>query len=242
MALEAFTLFDYLPAELRLEIWRHSCHARVVEVRYSQEQDRCLTTTKPPVVLHVCREARYEGLKLYVKAFMTPTHHDNPIYFSPTMDILYVPRCGNMGYGDTARDFGLYVRDTIEHIHSLAIDHVKPEIRRPWETYNKYCLLRNFPYLREAFLILALDPQDSEHPYRNGEIELVDPRGDQREVMRLMDNVRQSFTYEVGPACFGPPLGKSDGSDESFDPSLELVPKTITTHPWESRPAFVSCV
>ncbi|KAK3312419.1 hypothetical protein B0H66DRAFT_398619 [Apodospora peruviana] len=264
----SFALFGFLPAELRLEIWRQSCRSRVVEVRYSAEQDRCLTTTKPPVLLQVCRESRYEALsRLYTKAFGTKTHPNGTIYFSPTLDILYIPRSGDMGYGDTARDFGQYVLDTAEHVRALAIDHVKPEVRRPWETYNKFCLMRNFPLLRETFLIISLPPSrppssysdrsaESEESYAaGGQIEFVDPRGDQEVIMRLMENVKESFCYEVGHQSQVPsPLDKDeqpedDGlADGHPEPYLSLVPKTkarVTTHnthhSWSSQPAFVAC-
>ncbi|KAK3352283.1 hypothetical protein B0T25DRAFT_419797, partial [Lasiosphaeria hispida] len=193
----SFSLFSLLPAELRLAIWRQSCHPRVVEVRYSPNEDRCLTTTKPPVTLHVCRESRYEGLRLYTRAFGTKTHEPF-IYFAPDADILYVPRWGDMGYADTARYFGHYVLGTAEHVHCLAIDHVNPEIRRPWETYSKFCLMRNFPHLRETLLILS----DDHHGHCEGQIEFVDPRGDQEDVMQVMENVRESFCCELGPDYF----------------------------------------
>lgn len=264
MALESqeFSLFGFLPAELRLQIWTQSCRSRVVEVRYSSEQDRCLTTTKPPVILQVCRESRHEGLRLYLQAFGTKTHPDGTIHFSPALDILYIPRCGNMGYGDTARDFGQYVLDTVEHVQALAIDHVNPVIRRPWETYNKFCLMRTFPHLQEAFLILASfsrpsssSSQLSEDAADNGQIEFVDPRGDPEAIMTIMENVKESFSYEVGQNQLTPsPLEKNDDLDEGDDdrclePYLALVPKTKVrsgagatySQSWSTQPAFVAC-
>ncbi|KAK1755570.1 hypothetical protein QBC47DRAFT_191416 [Echria macrotheca] len=217
----SFTLFRFLPAELRLEIWRQSCQTRVVEVRYSQEQDRCVSTTRPPAILQVCKESRDEGLRAcYVRAFGTDTH-DAHIYFSPALDVLYIPRWGDLGYADTARDFAVLVRDTAEHVRSLAIDHVKPEIRRPWETYSKFCLMRNFPRLRETFLILADESQ-----WGQGEqVEFVDPRGDRDTIMRLMENVKESFVSEVGPECFDWDM------TASCRPCFELVPKA-KAHGW----------
>ncbi|KAK3324603.1 hypothetical protein B0T19DRAFT_444011 [Cercophora scortea] len=223
---QTFTLFGALPAELRLQIWRQSCQPRVVEVRYSEDDDRCYSTTKPPAILQVCTEARDECSRHYVKAFGTESYEGN-IYFLPTLDILYLPRCGDMGYGDTARDFSQYVLDTVEHVHSLAIDHVKPEIRRPWETYNKFCLMRNFPDLNETFLILGSGPDDRDDD-RDGQIEFVDPRGDPLAIMRLMENVKESFIYEVGPTSF---FESEKSAESGNEPSLALIPKTKTTQP-----------
>ncbi len=87
-----------------------------------------MSTTRPPVVLEACRESRFEGFKFYAKIFGTNTAPGN-IYFAASFDILYIPRCGNMGYGDL-RDFAQYVIGTAEHIRSLAIDHAAPEVRR----------------------------------------------------------------------------------------------------------------
>ncbi|KAK0701691.1 hypothetical protein B0T26DRAFT_659923 [Lasiosphaeria miniovina] len=243
---QIFHLFPSLPAELRLQIWRQSCHARAVEVRYSQEHDRCLTTARPPVILRVCHESRHEGLRLYVKAFGTRAHAAN-IYFLPALDILYLPRCGVMGYDDTARDFGRYVPGgTVEHVRRLAIDHVKPEIRRPWETYNKFCLLRTFPSLREAFLVLSSpgddenggdDDNNNNNNNNNSnsnsqiEIEFVDPRGDPQEIVRLMDTVKDSFNFELGPFGFGSYQSCSTRASSSTSSSTEIG-GAGHGHPW----------
>ncbi|KAK4444932.1 hypothetical protein QBC34DRAFT_307878 [Podospora aff. communis PSN243] len=210
-----FTLFSHLPTELRLQIWALSCHPRVVEVRYSEPQDKCLTATPPPPILSVCREARNEALfSVYVLTFGTKSHAPR-IYFSPALDVLYLPRWGDLGYADTARDFGTFVMDTTQWVGSLAIDHVKPEVRRPWETYSKFCLMRNFPGLKEVLLVVA--GQEEEDGRCGGEIQFVDPRGEPGEVMRLMDRVRESFCCEVGEEWF-------DGGHGNGE-CLELVPK-----------------
>ncbi|KAK3939847.1 hypothetical protein QBC46DRAFT_386758 [Diplogelasinospora grovesii] len=251
-----FTLFPYLPTELRLDIWRRSCQPRVVEVRYDEEQDKCVTTTTPPAVLQVCRESRYEcATRIYVRAFGTNTDSEGRIYFAPRLDILYISRCGAMGYGDVARDFGLHVKDTTQHVRRLAIDHVAPAVRRPWETYNKFCLMRNFAHLEETYLVV-----EKETPQKGAtEIELLDPRTSDREaIRRLMEHVRDSFTYEVGPGLvsldgwtypnhsvrgtgrFEPPL-----FDSAAGISYSLIPKRKRrNHPYNTRhkTMYVACV
>ena len=240
---EVFSLFSLLPAELRFEIWRQSCAARVVEVRYAEHYDRCVSTTKPPVILQTCRESRYEGLRLYSKCFGTSSRPGD-IYFASSFDILYIPRCGQMGYGDTARDFAQYVVDTVDHVHSLAIDHVQPEVRRPWETYNKFCLMRNFPLLKDAFLIFASASDDEGACEGDGQIEFVDPRADQEHIMKLMEDVTESFSYEVGydirPTT--PKVEeKEDGEgDHCGQPHVALIPKTKTI--WHQEHVTVSCI
>lgn len=243
----SFTLFAHLPTELRLEIWKLTAQPRVVEVRYLPSSDRCVTTTPAPPLLQVCRESRSEALHsgVYVRAFGTKSHAPS-IYFSPALDVLYLPRWGHLGYADTARDFGTFVLSTAQHVHSLAIDHVKPEVRRPWETYSKFCLMRNFPRLREAFLVLADGTQTASSDLDDcgegsqrgdsdwGQIEFVDPRGNQQEIMRLMENVRESFSCEVGPDCFEMPVwderleevGMETGMGMGTGCCFELVPKS----------------
>ena len=199
--MDTFFLFSSLPAELRVEIWRLSCQARVVEVHYDQDTDRCLSHTKPPSILHVNREAREEALMLYQKAFVTESQLDY-IYFCPALDTLYLPRHGLMGYDDTAREFNKLVVNTSAHVQSLAIDHVKTDIIRPWEPYNKFCLLQNFPNLTEAFLVVGSDPDAMDSSYGD-EVELVEPKGDTAAVIRLVDDVVASFCREIEPVGWG---------------------------------------
>jgi len=218
----SFAPFPFLPAELRLEIWRLSFTPRVVSARYSLDNDRCLASTPPPAVAHTCRESRYEALHSgYVLAFGTRSHAAT-IWFAPELDTLYVPRRGQLGYADACRDFAQHVLDTTEHVRRLAIDHVRPEIRKPWETYSKYWLMRGFPFLREAFLVLgAEDDVDGA-----GQIEFVDPRRSWEEIRAVMDNVKASFRCEVGPDCVcwdGLNMGQGG-------PCLELIPKAKSVH------------
>lgn len=228
-----FTPFPFLPTELRLSIWRLSHTPRVVSVRYSLTHDRCLSSTPPPSIAHVCRESRYEALhsNFYVLAFSTPSHPTPSIWFSPSLDTLYIPRWGHLGYADAARDFAHHVLDTAPYIRRLAIDHVRPEVRRPWETYSKYWLMRGFPLLREAFLVLGAEDEDVVNGGGQGQIEFVDPRGGWDEIRGVMDKVKASFGCEVGMECVC-----WDDGDGLLDlgmgvgPCLELIPKAKAVH------------
>lgn len=219
-----FTPFPFLPTELRLEIWRLSHTPRVVSVRYSLTHDRCIPSTPPPAIAHVCRESRYEALRGdYVLAFSTPSHPSPSIWFSPALDTLYIPRWGDLGYADAARDFAQHVLHTAPHVRRLAIDHVRPEIRRPWETYSKYWLMRGFPLLREAFLVLGSGTEEDVTGDGQGQIEFVDPRGSWDEIRGVMDKVKASFGCEVGMECVCWDDGLLDLG--MGGPCLELIPK-----------------
>lgn len=196
-----FAPFSLLPAELRLEIWRLSCSKRVVEVFYDSEKDRCLTTSRPPAILQTCRESRNEGLWIFSKSFGTKTHEPN-IYFCPHLDTLYLPRPGPLGYDDSARSFPDLVRDTDEVI-DLAIDYVEPTIRHPWETYNKFVLMRSCPKVEEVFLVInsGSAPPDEDEDEDEGKprvVELVDPDIDAPALAELLTAVKESFSYEAG--------------------------------------------
>jgi hypothetical protein len=224
-SLSPFTLFTQLPAELRLQIWRMSCHRRVVEISYHPENDLVTTTASVPAVLHACHEARSEALRVYKMSFGT-TSQEPRIYFSREMDTLYIPRPAYMGYDDPFRSFADLLRDTTDFIINLAIDYVPPSIKRPWETYNKFILMKSFPKVHEVFLVTdtTVTPDDSDHA---GELDLTDPACDASSLCRLLDDVKMSFYYEVG-GYFGVVDEKGPTTKPLNLPPLVLKSKTWT--------------
>jgi len=130
----SFTLFPDLPPELRLQIYRHACHPRVTTLSFrpARQEAAFHCPTRPPTLLHISRESRAEGLRLYAKCPLPDPdldsdddeeqHYDDgaekeeqgatePRYFyhHPHHDTLYLPRPGpaddpfGLGYGDWAR-------------------------------------------------------------------------------------------------------------------------------------------
>ncbi|KAI1437210.1 hypothetical protein GGR50DRAFT_120135 [Xylaria sp. CBS 124048] len=191
----SFVLFPLLPTELRLQIWRLSCHPRVVEVIYDQEHDRCTTAASLPPVLQACRESRSEASKLYKRSFGTVSHEPR-IYFCREMDILYLPRPPFMGYDDSSRSFADVIRDT-DGIVNLAIDYVPPSIKRPWETYNKYVLIQSFPKVHEVLLVTDTAASVGDGHYA-GDLDLADTKAHPADMSRVLEDVKMSFYYEVG--------------------------------------------
>ena len=78
-----------------------------------------------------------------------------------------------MGYDETVRDFRLNLAEQpisekgnnthhnkvegkaiLEQVRSIALDYVDVNIKRPWEGYNKACLIRSFPHLEEILLVI----------------------------------------------------------------------------------------
>ncbi|KAF7926022.1 uncharacterized protein EAE97_010322 [Botrytis byssoidea] len=70
MARRRFTLFSYLPVEIRDEIWRLTLEPRIVEVRPKKSiYDGFYSTAPLPVVLTVCKDSERAVLRLYPKYF-----------------------------------------------------------------------------------------------------------------------------------------------------------------------------
>ncbi|ETS83750.1 hypothetical protein PFICI_05626 [Pestalotiopsis fici W106-1] len=227
----SFHLFSSLPTEIRLEIWQYSCSSpRVVEVYYDAKLDQCTTITPPPAILQACSEARREALRIYKPLFGTSTHRAR-IYFHPQLDTLYIPRPPSMGYDDNARDFAELCTGASEVVN-LALDHVNPAIRKPWETYNKYALMSSFPKVMEVYLVLDSVVNcdravgNNGNSAKHGFIKLAEPLGDPTEICKLLQDVKMSFTYEVG-ADFG-----TDGGAEGVPepPVLVLKAKVETDY------------
>ncbi|KAI0132320.1 hypothetical protein BJ170DRAFT_592283 [Xylariales sp. AK1849] len=196
----SFRAFSLLPTEIRLEIWQYSCHQRVVEISYDAEKDQCTTVTTPPSVLYSCSESRREALRIYKRLFGTKTHEAR-IYFHPGLDTLYLPRPGWMGYGDSSRDLATLVTGTSE-VLNLALDHVNPAIRRPWETYNKYVLMQSLPQVMEVYIVLdKAEPEPEPEPEKPKQcfLRLAEPCGDRTSICKLLADVKESFSLEAGP-------------------------------------------
>ncbi|KAK4163196.1 hypothetical protein QBC43DRAFT_213550 [Cladorrhinum sp. PSN259] len=185
-----FHYFPYLPAELRLLIWRLALQPRVVTL--TRLSLPLTSPTKPPITLSICRESRLESLRFYISL------SQNKIYFHPTLDTLYIPRSsgGFLGYSDTARDFCSTLKiPSLDKIQKVAVDFVSPEIRREWEAYSKFCLVKGFKGLKEAGLVIG---QETTSQDEDGgmSLNLREPRGDKEGVVRIMEIVRESFRVE----------------------------------------------
>ncbi|EPE37063.1 hypothetical protein GLAREA_09226 [Glarea lozoyensis ATCC 20868] len=87
-----FHYFQKLPIELRLKIWKEVCRfPRIVEP-LSSNKPNFPSESLAPALLHVCREAREEGLKIYE---MLPSYGDlsrfRETYINWQVDYVLVP-------------------------------------------------------------------------------------------------------------------------------------------------------
>ena len=102
-----------------------------------------------------------------------------------------------MGYDDTLRDFKNLVKDEegiLDEVRRMAIEHVDVEVKRPWESYNKASLLRDFRKLEEVVLVL-LEGANNEVGV-DEEVTFVEPKEDLEVLLRMWVDFRQSFVME----------------------------------------------
>jgi hypothetical protein len=102
----SFPSFPRLPTEIRVKIWSHSLPVRILPIKAfsplgsSSNDDSFLCTEPPPVLLSVCREARYEALRFYVlisdtrkPSFPHESSSTGPgarFYFNPYLDTIFL--------------------------------------------------------------------------------------------------------------------------------------------------------
>lgn len=198
----SFTLFPHLAVELRVLIWQHACQiSRVVEVRYIPHEQRCTSRSRPPAVLHVSRESRYEALHMYKLCFSTPVAESH-IYFNPTIDVLYRPRYRDMGYDETLRNFKSYLArpSELDNLRQLALDHVDAEAKRPWEAYNKTVCIRDFLRLEVVTLVLSSEPanawREEAQEIMTCDFEFVDPMESSKLILQILVDFEETFAQE----------------------------------------------
>lgn len=99
-----------------------------------------------------------------------------------------------MGYDESLRDFKSLVLDPtglLSEVRHIAMDHVNPEFKRPWESYNKAMCLRGFRELEEVTLVL-----DNEDVPCNAEAQFQEPKVDPEQLLKIWYYFRQSILAE----------------------------------------------
>ena len=107
----AFTIFKYLPYEIRIQIWRQSMdqNPRLIELEWTDKGNPvsgfirnthewwqvCPRSRQLPIVMQVCRESMKEG-KLYLEYRLFDSENDRlnsdmtyKVYFNPRADIVF---------------------------------------------------------------------------------------------------------------------------------------------------------
>lgn len=167
-----------------------------------------------------------------------------------------------MGYDETSRDFSDYILDTAKHVKMLAVDHVLPDVKRPWETYNKLCLMLGLPNLKEAYMIISAESDNGESG-TGMEIEIIDPKEDQDAILKVMNDIEETFSHELGEIQWEQEEAEGEAFKETLaenDVSLPeehthtnhhhhhhlsyppIVPKAKISHNWEKHGRMVGCL
>ncbi|KAH8792846.1 hypothetical protein F5882DRAFT_399629 [Hyaloscypha sp. PMI_1271] len=194
-----FPQFSVLPTELRQKIFLHATTIRrTLPLTYNPTTKTFHSPTPPPVLLSTTHSSRLSALNQYTLSFGTPASSPN-IYFNPHFDTLYLPRHLEMGYDSTLRDFRSLVKDPsslLDEVRTVAVDHVRGDIKRPWEAYNKASFLRSFPKLDEIIIVLGDEKGEGEEIGVYEEVEFVEPKGDPERLLKMWYHFRQSFLQE----------------------------------------------
>lgn len=90
--LNSFTCFPKLPLELRFKIWQAMTPGpRIIEVKWDKKKDQYYTACSVPVVLHICKESRREGLtSLEVLNLWNSSQEKDPEENRPWMKHLFM--------------------------------------------------------------------------------------------------------------------------------------------------------
>jgi hypothetical protein len=98
-----FHFFQALPSELRLRIWGFAldvtrnvnitCDAGIIQRGFHRSAKSFRSSNRPPALLHVCHESRFEGLKLYNPVFQTES---SPRYIYVAFSQDTINACGSI--------------------------------------------------------------------------------------------------------------------------------------------------
>lgn len=101
---DTFKLFGQLPLELQIQIWEEACAAigpRMIHLQLNQtvssspsDNTRSCLSAKAdiPVLLHVCKESRKQGLKIWSKALSQYLPGSPPVYMNSCQDVIVARR------------------------------------------------------------------------------------------------------------------------------------------------------
>ncbi|KAF5873841.1 uncharacterized protein Bfra_005308 [Botrytis fragariae] len=91
--LTTFSLFPFLPKELRVKIWKlAACHPRIVQLTYDHPTESLVSLSPIPALLSTCGEARDELLPLFKQLALPPSTSGARIYVDLDVDTVYVRR------------------------------------------------------------------------------------------------------------------------------------------------------
>ncbi|KAF7879167.1 hypothetical protein EAF04_000366 [Stromatinia cepivora] len=91
--LTSFTLFPFLPKELRIKIWKLAAsHPRIVQITYDHPTESLVSLSPAPALLATCGEARDELQPLFKQLSLPNSACGAIIYLNLEIDTCYVRR------------------------------------------------------------------------------------------------------------------------------------------------------
>lgn len=91
--LTTFSLFPFLPKELRVKIWKFAArHPRIVHLTYDHPTESLVSLSPIPALLSTCGEARDELLPLFKQLALPPSACAARIYVDFDVDTVYIRR------------------------------------------------------------------------------------------------------------------------------------------------------
>ena len=79
-------------------------------------------------------------------------------------------------------------------MRSVAVDHVRGDIKRPWEAYSKASFIRSFPNLED--IIIVLNDEEQGEIGVNEQVEFLESKEDPEKLLMVWYYFRQSFFQE----------------------------------------------
>jgi hypothetical protein len=154
-----FPQFPWLPAELQLLVWYFALpDPRTIHITNIKTQNHGTTEVhepvksrhKPPALLTACRASREVFLQNYKTICeRSSLKHDQPTYFDPRRDILYLDVTWHIYFGAVHETFSfLASEEVLKSIRCIAVEYT------PWYRLCKFHAAERIVHLLELFASL----------------------------------------------------------------------------------------
>lgn len=161
-----FKLFEKLPAELRVKIWKCMFPGpRVVSVRFNRGAKQYTSSTAPPILLRVCLESRTVALETYTNLILSPKYPSS-VFLDFARDTVFFDSLDCSPAGDLSYDLATSPHN--DRILSCAIDVQLWEVLRVF-TYESLSELQWMRNLKTIALIMPKESGMNRRPAEGGE-------------------------------------------------------------------------
>jgi hypothetical protein len=162
----AFTIFESLPSELRIKIWKCMFpEPRVVSIRFNRGAKQYTSSTAPPILLRTCPESRSIALETYTNLILSPKYTSS-VFVDFARDTVFFDSLDCSPAGDLSYDLASSPHN--DRILSCAIDVQLWEVLRVfrYESLSELQWLRN---LKTVALIMPKEGGMQRRPVEGGQ-------------------------------------------------------------------------